>query len=262
MKPSIRACLRFKCRHKDPIAGVRVTGLLILTIMLGGYSNSAAAQEEPSGSHAYRRAVVERYVIQVGDMLGVRIFGFPTLAQNLEVRSDGKIAVDPVGEVLAAGLTPAELDSLLTAAFAERIVSPELTIIMWSFREQTVFVGGRVRRPGQVWIRPGLTALQAIVLSGGHAEEARMGSVILVRSTGDGSEIMELDLRAVAETGARDTMLQPYDILYVPETTIVKVDRFVAKYLHHLIPKNFQAKLKFAHDLNPESNVEEAAVLP
>jgi len=228
--------------------------LLVNAVILGGCASTGPERRDPGISQPipYRWCTVEQYVIQAGDHLRVRVFDYPELTQSQEVRSDGKISILLVGDVQAAGLTPAELDASLTEAYREKIVRPEVAVIMRSFGGYKVFVGGKVRKPGEIQLQGRLTALQAIFYAGGNTEEARLGSVILVRTFGlEKSEILKLDLSLPTKTGAGDIILQPYDILFVPPTTIARVDRFVDQYLHQILPDAFYAGLQYHTDLNP-----------
>jgi len=228
-------------------------------IIIGGCASTSPEQVGPGGSQTIPslRAAFEHYVIQAGDALSVKVFGYPELTQNQLVRPDGKIIAKWVGEVQAVGLTPAELDAVLTEAYCEKIVRPELAVIMRSFGGLAVYVGGEVRRPGEIPLRGRLTPLQAIFSAGGDTEEAKLDSVILVRSYGEEpGEIMELDLTRSRESGTADIILQPCDILFVPETTIAKVDRFVNQYIYDIVPDLFRVRLQYSIDMRQKSTTE------
>jgi hypothetical protein len=84
-----------------------------------------------------------------------------------------------------------------------------------------------------------MTALQALAMASGAKEGSSLGSVILLRRTGPGQAIAErLDLAAAlkGDRGARDVLLAPNDILYVPPTFITKLDRFVDQFFFKLNP--------------------------
>lgn len=242
-----------------PVGSLWAACFLIALRVLGGCANTTPMQAGPGGSQpsSSRGNAVEPYVIHPGDMLGIKVFGFPRLSQYQAVGFDGKITVHWVGEVHAAGLTPAELDSLLTKVYSEKIVRPELVVIIQSFEGHAVYVGGEVREPGEIPYRGRLSALQAIVSAGGSTEEAKLEAVILVRSLGaENSEIIKLDLSRTLEKGTKDITLMPYDILFIPRTTIAKIDRFVDQYIHSIIPDTFRARLRFNTDIDPKSNEE------
>jgi len=69
----------------------------------------------------------------VGDQLEIKFFYDTELNEQVIVRPDGRISLQLVHEVMAAGLTPADLTKLLTAKYAAELKKPELTVIVRSF---------------------------------------------------------------------------------------------------------------------------------
>ena len=59
-------------------------------------------------------------------------------------RPDGRISLQLVGEIIAAGRTPAELGTLLTEQYGLEIKEPEVTVIVRSFSAQKIYVDGEV----------------------------------------------------------------------------------------------------------------------
>src|SRR5262245_11352186 len=107
------------------------------------------------------------YHIRVGDKLSVRFYKTPELnVEDVPVRSDGKISLDLIGDVEAAGLGTDELSDHLTRAYSKELEQPRITVIVRSFGGQ-VFVGGEVNKPAALSFSDGLTALQAIQGAGG-----------------------------------------------------------------------------------------------
>jgi polysaccharide export outer membrane protein len=250
---------------RDLVNCLGIIGLLISCAELGGCTTTAPERKtaESAPFISLRRGPVERYVIQAGDALDVKIFGCPELTQQHRVRPDGKISSQLVGDVQASGFTPAELDEVLTTAYTKKILNPEVAVIMRSFGEHTVFVGGEVRQPGEIPLRGRLTAVQAIFYAGGNTEEARLGSVILVRISGEKKgEIIRVDLSRATKSGGGDILLRPYDIVFVPRTAIAKVDRFVEQYINGMLPEAFQARLSYVIGLNPEARAQLTDLLP
>jgi protein involved in polysaccharide export with SLBB domain len=89
------------------------------------------------------------YIIQPGDQLDIKFFYNPELNENVTVRPDGLISLQLVDEVHASGLTPAQLDDLLTQKYSRELKKPMVTVIMRSFTMQRVYVGGEVNRQGE-----------------------------------------------------------------------------------------------------------------
>jgi len=86
------------------------------------------------------------YIIQAGDQLDIKFFYNPELNDSVTVRPDGKISLQLVDEVQAAGQTPAQLDDFLTEKYAKELRKPVITVIVKSFASQRVYVGGEVNR--------------------------------------------------------------------------------------------------------------------
>jgi protein involved in polysaccharide export with SLBB domain len=109
--------------------------------------------------------------------------------------------------------------------------------------QSQVFVGGEVARPMAVPLIPGMTAFQALTAAGGIAPSGAKDSVILVRAGGPGKRIVKrlsVDGAAMFE---QDVALAPFDIVFVPTTSVADVGNFVNSHVNAIIPHavNFTA---------------------
>ncbi len=181
--------------------------------------------------------VDDMYILQRGDEIEVRVFNIPELTQSTKIRPDGRISVLLLDDIQAAGLTTEQLDKVLTARYADYYREPQVTIIVKSFSRQQVYIGGEVNRPGVLELPSGLTALAAIVQAGGFRETAKTKEVILLRkSDGNKPLLTKLNLDGVLRDGRSDVVLLPYDVVYVPKSTIARLDQFVNQYIRELLP--------------------------
>lgn len=177
------------------------------------------------------------YVLQRGDEITVKVFNNNELLDTVIVRPDGKITVVLLDDVQAAGLTAEELDALITAGYSKFFREPQVSVIVRSFSNLRVYVGGEVGQPGPVSLRGDVTALEAILQVGGFRSTARMDSVILLRNDGkDRPLAQKLNFKELLSKGGTDIALQPFDVLYVPVSRIAKVDRFMDQYVKQLLP--------------------------
>lgn len=185
---------------------------------------------------------VDRYLIQVGDRMRIEFLSDPepsTNASEVTVRPDGRISLRGVDDVLAAGVTPAELDSVLTRQFARLLVDPELSVIVESFSREKVYVLGEVERPREIELNGPITLLQAISAAGGYLTTANLGNIVVVRPLPDGQvAAMKVDMLATAQAGktAAPVVLHAQDVVIVPRTAIAKVGVFVEQYFENLNP--------------------------
>jgi polysaccharide biosynthesis/export protein len=177
------------------------------------------------------------YVFESGDEVTIKVFGMPQLEETVRIRPDGRISVLLVDDIVAAGLTTRELDERLTSRYAEYLRDPQVTLVVRSYANLKVYVGGEVAAPGPLPLVGKLTALGAVLQAGGFKGTARTNSVILIRNSGgDRPRVERLNLAAVYNKGEPDVPLKPFDVVYVPMSTIAKVDKFVDQYVRQLLP--------------------------
>ena len=179
------------------------------------------------------------YLIRVGDKLSVRFYKTPELnVEDEPVRADGKISLDLIGDIDAAGIGTDELADRLAHAYSKELEEPRIAVIVRSFGGQ-VFVGGEVNKPATLSFTDGLTALQAIQGAGGFNVEASLENVVLVRRAGDHYEGYRLFLKKALSGSdyTQDVALQPNDIVYVPKSRIANLNQIVNQYITKMIPQ-------------------------
>ena len=216
---------------------------LVLITILGLFLSSSCASQQGMLNNDLVAARTDRegipeYVIQPGDELDVKFFYNPELNETVTVRPDGKISLQLVDEIQAAGQTPAQLDESLTTEYAKELKKPSITVIVQSFTGQRVYVGGEVMRPGEIDLRSRMSALQAVIDAGGFRETAKPEEAIIIRKgPGNRPTPMRVDLKEVltgSNTGA-DFQLKPFDIVYIPKSAIAKANKWVNQYIEQLL---------------------------
>jgi len=181
----------------------------------------------------------QEYKIQVGDQLDIKFFYNAELNEQVIVRPDGRISLQLVQEIVATGLTPSELMKVLVEKYSAELKKPEVTVIVRSFGAQKIYVDGEVNKPGMVPILGLMTALQAISQAGGMKETAQVSEVLIIRR-GAGNRPMafpvNLDKALDGTDMSQDIALAPFDIVYVPRSTIANVNVWVDQYIRKNIP--------------------------
>ncbi len=194
----------------------------------------------PEATYALTRGPVSRdaYRLQPGDRVNIKFPYHGKHNQELPVRPDGKISLEPTGEILAEGLTPVELEDLIKDKSSHTLRNPEVVVIVTQIGDRRAFVGGEVGRPGFVALQEGMTPLQAVMAAGGFKDTARKDSVLYIaRSTNGAYQASRVDLDAVVRDGAPETVrLNVNDVVYVPATRIANADTFVEQYIRKLLP--------------------------
>jgi protein involved in polysaccharide export with SLBB domain len=173
-----------------------------------------------------------------GDVLEVKFFYTPDLNESQIVRPDGKIALQLVGEVEAGGKSPAELRDELLVLYTPHLKTPEITIVIRSFYDRRVFVGGKVMAPGIVEMLGRMTLLEAIMQVGGFdLREAEVQNVVVIRHINGQRYGQSIDLKpALTGDEVQPFYLEPKDIVYVPQTTIAKVNQWIDQHINKIIP--------------------------
>lgn len=179
------------------------------------------------------------YTLQIGDFLGVKFYQNPDLNEEVVVRPDGKITLQLIGDVQAAGLTPEDLSADLVEKYTGELATPRVTVIVRQFGGQRVYVAGEVGRQGLVTLVGGMTLYQAIQDAGGFLPSAHRKQVIVVRNGPDGKpQGHVVDLRPVEDgmNPSADVPLKPYDVVFIPRSKIADVNLFVEQYITKNIP--------------------------
>jgi len=157
---------------------------------------------------------------------------------SVAIRPDGQIALDGIGAVQAAGLTPEELDKAIAAKSSTRLRNPEVIVTVSQFAPRKIYVGGQVRSPGVVQFQGEITPLQAIFERGGFSDDAQVDSVILIRNTGGAEPLIgRINATRALEDGMPEKItLVTNDVIYVPMSGIGRADLWVKQHLRDILP--------------------------
>jgi polysaccharide export outer membrane protein len=160
----------------------------------------------------------EPLVMREGDSVRISFPGAPNLNTVQQIKRDGKIALQLVGEVQAAGLTANQLESELLKLYGPQLQTKEVTV---SLETSTfpVYVTGAVLRPGKIMPDRPMTALEAIMEAGGFDyNKANLKAVTVIRHGAAGTEHYKLNLKRELQGQQNEPFnLKPSDIIYVPE---------------------------------------------
>ena len=154
-----------------------IAGLLFIQIAIP----EVAAAQSPTAATAG-----PAYRINPGDEIEVMVWGDERLQRAVRVLPDGTFAFPLVGQVVAAGQLPAELERIITAALRPqyRGVVPQVTVTVRNPSGYTFSVVGKVRAPGTYTPGRYVNALEALTIAGGPTEFASVGNVSILRKSG------------------------------------------------------------------------------
>jgi len=201
--------------NKRTFRAAKLSGLLLIAAAVFAGCATSSADKAAYQAAAARPMTV---VLREGDVLKISFPGSSNLDTTQPVRRDGKIALPLVGEVVAAGLTPEELQRKLVGLYADQISSKIVTVAVQS-SAFPVYVTGSVVRPGKILSDHPITALEAVMEAGGFTfATANMTDVKIIRHENGGVRNFTVNLK-LALNGQRSEpfYLKPSDIVYVPE---------------------------------------------
>ena len=180
---------------------------------------------------------VPEYRLVPGDQLILNYGPYITAANGfldrpVIVRPDGRISVFPVGDVVAAGHTPRELEAALVDLLSASMKQPRVTVEVSKIAGNQVHVLGRVERPGSYPVEPFITVMQAIAQAGGFSNDAARNSVLVFHRVGAREvsvAVLALDRMLKRGSLEADLPLSRYDIVYVPRNTVGNISVFSEK---------------------------------
>ncbi len=225
-----------------------IIGCTLSLCILFGCSNRAAlknessTQAQPEIFQPPQAAQFPEYQLGFGDVLEVKFFNNPRFDETVAVRPDGRISLEKMNEVFVLGMTPAQLDSLVSAAYAQFVLNPEVTVFVRQFGASQIYVLGEVKSPGGHPLQKDMTLLQALTAAGGPTQTAKLKSVLLLRP-GANREIhaLRLDLSDALHMNSGAVRspalhLQAQDVVYVPRTAIGNVSAFLKQVYDGVLP--------------------------
>ena len=164
------------------------------------------------------------YRINPGDDIEVMVWGDERLQKTVRVLPDGTFAFPLVGQVVAAGQLPSDLERIISAALQPQYRGqvPQVTVSVKNPNGYQFSVVGKVRSPGTYTPGRYVNALEAISIAGGPTEFASVGNVSILRKAGTQIQTIRVRLSDVLKgdtqglTGADIPFIQSGDTLVVP----------------------------------------------
>jgi protein involved in polysaccharide export with SLBB domain len=180
-------------------------------------------------------------VLGVGDQIEVRFPYSPTWNQEVEIAADGSASFMAVGRLIVAGIALGQLRETLSTAYAPVFDDHELDVVVRARGARKVYVMGEVEEPGEYELDPDrrLTLLDAVARAGGPLKEsAYLAHLLLVRwNASTGKQVCwTIDAREEHWTGTEPVYLQPYDLIFIPNTPVDDVAIWVDNYIRRMIP--------------------------
>jgi polysaccharide export outer membrane protein len=177
------------------------------------YAGSALQAQGPAPSSS-----PPPYVIGPGDVLQVVVWKEPDLTRDVTVRVDGRITIPLLGDVPAAGRTPADLGEEMGTLLARFVREPVVTVGVVQANSQRVYVLGQVIQPGAFLLGSRMTLLQVLALAGGFREFAKTDRILIIRDQPGLRVPLEANYKKLEgdKDLSQNIVLKPGDTVIVP----------------------------------------------
>jgi polysaccharide export outer membrane protein len=198
---------------------ILVTGLLLVApcgnLLLRA---SQDAKRSPPSPSAIANPSDAEYKIGPQDVLRVDVWKEPEISRVAPVRPDGRISLPLLNDVQAAGLTPTQLANVIAEGLKKYINNPQVTVGVNEINSRRVYVTGEVLKPGAFPLQPGMTVLQALAISGGFTQFARIKGIYILRTEGGKQVRHEFNYKDVVKGKKPELniLVQPGDVIVVP----------------------------------------------
>jgi protein involved in polysaccharide export with SLBB domain len=222
-----------KCRLplKDP-------RLLLLVVFLTGLLGCQSAQTYNPLSPKVVGAEVpgnqNEMVLAAGDVIDIKFPYASQFNERYSIRPDGKLELQLIGEVKAAGKTLSQFRDELVALYS--VKNPDdLTISLLSSYERRVYVSGEVNKPGPIEIPGSITAFEAVMHAGGfNMTTAEIKNVLVIRRQQNGElQVSSLNFKDyLSNTPGKSLFLEPRDVVFVPRTNIANANQWVQQHFY------------------------------
>ncbi len=158
-------------------------------------------------------SIASDYVIGDGDVLDIAVWGVSELSFTARVRPDGKVTVPGLGEVVATGKTPVELQRELETGLRRLVKSPIVTVSLLEITNNQVHIFGGGVASGVYDLNRRTTLLQLLCQISDFSQ-ADLSRAYLMRSGEKVKEgFSELFLQGIS---SEDVVLLAGDRIFIP----------------------------------------------
>jgi protein involved in polysaccharide export with SLBB domain len=166
------------------------------------------------------------YKIDPGDVLEITLWqGTKAIKELVSIRPDGRISFAFVEDLYVKGLTPSQLDDLLTRYFQEFVKHPRIDVVVKEYNSKFVTITGEIQ--GGVRTGPGtagageyelsgkVSLLEMVSKAGGPTPDANLRNVRVRRKSG---QTISRDLNRAIFQGdpSQDIILDAGDLVFIP----------------------------------------------
>lgn len=161
-------------------------------------------------------SVVDTKTYKVGpeDVLKVGVWGDNNFTGNYTIHTDGAITLPLIGDLAVGGLTPVEIEPMITKALSKYIVKPLVTVTVQAVYSRKYYIDGEAARTGEYSLQAPTTILDALSKAGGFRDFANLKKIYVLR----GDKRIPFNYKEVihGKNLSQNITLEPGDHIVVP----------------------------------------------
>ncbi|HEY0794902.1 MAG TPA: polysaccharide biosynthesis/export family protein [Acidisarcina sp.] len=179
-------------------------------------TSDPSAPRSAAPNLTWRPASEHPFHVGAGDVLNITVWEEPQLTTKAVVRPDGFISMPLVDDVSVTGLTPEQIQVLLTERVGRIVKRPRVSVVVEEIHSRLVYITGEVQHPGAYPLIENINVAQLIARSGGPTEYAHKHKVFVLRQ--ETRQKLKVDYENVLKgrNVEQNIALLPGDMVVIP----------------------------------------------
>ncbi|MCS6787108.1 MAG: polysaccharide export protein [Thiobacillaceae bacterium] len=163
------------------------------------------------------------YLLGPGDTVNVFVWGNPEVSGSFPIRPDGKLTMNLVEDLPAAGKTPTQLAREIEKNLAKYIQDPIVTVIVSGGvgpYSQQIRVLGEATKPQTLSYREKMSLIDVMIAVGGITDFAAGNKATILRVVDGKPQQFAVRLEDLLKNGdiTANVEMMPGDVLIIPES--------------------------------------------
>ena len=203
---------------------LRGAGVLLLAACATAACQPELHSDLPTGPAAYDIVAVTQTdtvsaltLLQPRDQISVNVFQEEDLStKEASIDQAGNVSLPLIGEVRAAGYSPAQLAKEIEREYASRYLrEPHVNVVLVKGAPRVISVEGQVKEPGVFEVQEGFTLLSALAMASSPLETAKLDEILIFREINGQRLGGRFDLTDIRAGRAPDPLILPGDVIVV-----------------------------------------------
>ncbi len=201
---------------KHPVHSTFLSGATLLCSLVALLLVACGAPK--ASKYPTQEVYTEDTTLGAGDTFEVRVFRQKDLTAVYSISPQGTIAFPMIGDIVAAGRTPAEVEIEIQKKLEDGFLkNPQVSILVKEYKSKKISVFGQVRKPGTLTFSEGMTVIEAISSAGGFTPMAQKNGVRITRGAATKKSRFTVPVESIGKGKANNFFMRPGDVVFVPE---------------------------------------------